>query len=303
MRYNAIHVHLKERFGGKVYKVSLDIGTTCPVKDGAKGEAGCIYCNSDSLVPLITGSGGPTIRKQLTDGIEYIRGRHGTDKVISYFQHNTNTYANPFELERHFYEAIDHPNVVGLAISTRPDAISDEVLTLLSRLNRKTFLCVELGLQTANNEMLSFLKRGHTVEDFIGTTTSLHDRNISVCAHIILGLPSETESDLLNTASLINELEVEGVKIHNLHVLRETRLEELYREGEIELISLEEYAKRVVFTLEHLNPKVLIHRVNSHSTRELTVAPDWSINKLATFNAVEAELKKQDTYQGKFYKC
>lgn len=299
MRYNSINSYLKEKFGEKVYKVSLEIDVTCPVRDGSKGTDGCLFCSSKSVEPLSPISSSQEIKEQLQSGIKYIKKRHGAGKFIAYFQNHSNTYAKPSTLEDYFSEAINHPDIVGLAVSTRPDCIPADVVDLLTDLNKRTFMWVELGLQTANDYMLQFLERRHSVDDFVEATKRLHRQEIDICAHIILGLPDERDEDILKTALLLNELKIEGVKIHNLHVLKETKLEDLFNDGKVTLPSLNEYARRVAFFLENLDPKILIHRLNSHSPRRVTVAPDWSVNKLATFNAVEDELKRQDTWQGK----
>jgi radical SAM protein (TIGR01212 family) len=298
MRYRAIGPYLRSIFGKKVFKVSIEIPVTCPNRDGTKGVGGCIFCNPLSGRALVGGDH-LSVREQLLKGIDYIKKRHGAEAFISYFHQHTNTYGDAKVLGGYFYDALDHPEVVGLAISTRPDAISDDILHLLSDLNKKRFMWVELGLQTANNRMLEFLNRGHTVEEFEDAAARLHAYGIMTVAHVIIGLPGEREEDLLNTASLLNRLGVWGVKIHNLHILRDTPLEEMYKRGEIQVIGLEEYAERTVFFLEHLKGEIVIHRFNSHSPRHLTVAPAWSVNKLGTFNAVSALLEKKGSWQGK----
>ena len=285
-------------FGEKVYKISLHIDVSCPNRDGKLGSDGCIFCNPLSLNPEARANMGD-IMEQLKEGINYVKKRHGAHKFISYFQQHTNTYGNIAFLKKCFLDAIGHPDIVGAAISTRPDCIDNDILNLLSHLNEKTYLWTELGVQSADDNMLTFLNRGHTVDDFITAANLLRQRNIDVVAHVIIGLPNETQDDILKTAKLLNETGVRGVKIHNLHILKGTRLETLHNEGKVELISQEEYAKRVVFMVENLNTDIVIHRFNSHAPRRLTIAPDWSINKLATFNAVEDELEKQDTWQGK----
>jgi radical SAM protein (TIGR01212 family) len=191
--------------------------------------------------------------------------------------------------------------VVGLAISTRPDCLPDDVIGVLAEFNGRMFMWVELGLQSANDEMLRLLNRGHAVSDFCEACARLRSKDISVCAHVILGLPGETEKDIAATAKLLNDLRIEGVKIHNLHVIKGTRLEELYNDGVIRLPSIAEYAKKVVYLLERLRPEMLIHRFNSHAPRQYTVAPAWSVNKLATFNEVERELERQETRQGRLF--
>jgi len=290
-RYNSINAALKKRFGCKVFKVSLEGGFGCPNRDGKISTSGCAFCNEEAYLTK-------TLSPNLLDGIEYVKRRHGAAKFISYFQSGTNTYGPVKILKPLFEAAIDHPDVVGLAIGTRPDCITAENADLLEGLSRRTMLWVELGLQSANNETLRRINRGHTAFDFRNAAGILKQRNIPVVAHVILGLPGESIQDMHETAKFINETDIDGVKIHNLHVLKGTGLEKLYNEGKIELPALETYATWVADFLEQLKPSILIHRVNGHAPRHLTIAPQWSINKLAIFNAVERELKRRNTYQG-----
>ncbi len=306
-RYSSINNTLYERFGERVYKVSLESGLSCPMRDGTLDEDGCAFCNMDSYVPrtIVDGeqwtvnSGRISIKEQLRDGIEYIKRRHETEKVISYFQSGSNTHAPASELKPIFEEALDHPAVVGLAVSTRPDCISDEHVKLFHELSKRTFLWVELGLQSSHNSTLELIERGHTVEQFIEANDLLRRFDIPVCAHTILGLPGESPEMMFETASFLNEHELWGVKIHNLHVLKDTKLERMFRDGKYSVPSLTEYAGWVVSFLEILNPNILVHRLNSHSPRRLTIAPEWSINKLAIFSEVERQLEERDTWQGK----
>lgn len=296
MRYNSINDHLKRLFGQKVYKISLPLSETCPNRDGRIGTGGCAFCSPESSIAYIHHSG--DIKKDIVNGIAYVQERHKAKKFIAYFQRYTNTYGHAAELEKAYLDSIDHEDVVGLAISTRPDSIDDDVLEVLSRMNERTFLWVELGLQTANDDILKSLNRGHTVQDFIDTTHRLHERKISVAAHVILGLPNETENDILRTVTLLNELKVEGVKLHNAHILKDTEFARLYEEGNLNAMTIEEYAEKVVLFLENLDPSVLVHRFNAHAPRRLTVAPAWSVNKLATYNAVVNLLEEKNVRQG-----
>lgn len=301
-RYNAINDYLKRRFGERVFKVTLASGCGCPMRDGTLGYEGCIFCNERGYDPT-TGLNEPldafSIEEQLKRGIDYVRERHdGVNKFISYFQSGSNTYGPIDRLNRLYNDAIDHPDVVGLAISTRPDCLSSDLLDVIEECSGKTMIWVELGLQSGEDDVLAFLGRGHTVEHFLRAHEALKKRDIPAVAHVILGLPDE---DPVRTARFLNEQRIWGVKIHNLHVLRDTALEGMYERGEIKLPTLEAYAGTVADFLEHLSPDILIHRVNGHSPRSITVAPEWSINKLAVLNAVEAELEKRDTGQGKLF--
>lgn len=318
-RYNSINGLLQRRFGERVYKVSLESGCGCPnwegrgTKDeGPSYEAGgrrawnggCIYCNPASYYTATSPMGAREnkgISEQLEEGIRYIRRRHQAKKVIAYFQSGSNTNAPAAKLAPIFNEAIGHPAVVGLAVSTRPDCVESEHVDMFSALSEKTMLWVEIGLQSAHNSTLDFIGRGHDVDSFSRACGALRDAGVPVCAHVILGLPGENHSMMIDTARFLNESGVWGAKIHNLHVLRGTRLEVLYDEGKVNLPSLEEYAGWVADFLEALDPKTVIHRVGSHGPRALTIAPGWSINNLAILNAVGEELERRDSRQGKWF--
>ncbi len=301
-RYNSINAWLRERFGERVYKVAIEAGLGCPNRDGSTGLEGCTFCHPEALRPSTSkGKSGPPrpVSDQLHDGLEYLRARHGSALAISYLQNGSNTYA-PVELLAPIYRtAIDHESVVGLAVSTRPDCIEKNHIELLGSISRQTLVWVEMGLQSAHDESLARIERGHSVSDFTETAAKLAEAGLPLCAHVILGLPGESRGMMLDTARYLNSIGVWGVKIHNLHVLKGTRLFEEYSRGDVEIPTLEEYAGLVVDFLEALSPSILIHRFNGHSPRSLTAAPKWSVNKLATLNAVHAELAARDSWQGK----
>lgn len=305
-RYNSINDWLWARFGERVYKVSLESGLSCPNRDGTVGSGGCTFCNFESYRPATNVEAQSSkvkgerkgIKEQLEEGIAYIKRRHRVNKVISYFQSGSNTHAPASKLAPLFYDAISHPQVVGLAISTRPDCIDEGHMELFKELSQKTLLWIELGLQSAHDVTLEKINRGHSALDFTRACKILEDIDILVCAHVILGLPGETKQMMIETARFLNNTGVWGVKIHNLHVLKDTSLEQMYKAGGVEIPPLETYAGWVADFLEALSLEVVIHRVNSHSPRSLTVAPKWSINKLAIFGAVESEMKQRNTFQG-----
>lgn len=302
--YNSFNNWLLKRFGERVFKVMLETGLSCPNIDGTISKTGCIFCNQEALRPNTTRdeiAGKTLLSKQLLKGIDYVIKRHNACKVISHFSNGTNTHAPARTLRPLFFDAISHPSVVGLAVSTRPDCISDNHIQLFYELNQKTLFWIELGLQSAHDSSLRLINRGHTARDFQNMCTRLHERGIMVCAHVILGLPGEGRKEMLATAQFLNNCGVWGVKIHNLHVLKDTELESLYHAGKVKIPSLEEYAHMAVDFMESLSPSIVIHRFQSHSPHTLTVAPLWSINKLAIVNAVEEELAIRDTRQGKKY--
>jgi len=305
IRYNSINAFLWERFKERVYKVTLESGFGCPNRDEATGRKGCAFCSEESLIPTTSlEREGPLkkISEQLREGIEYIRKRHGAAKVISYFQDGSNTHASPAVVDKMLNESIRHPAVVGLAVSTRPDCLEQGHVEALERLSGQTMLWVELGLQSAHDETLRRIDRRHTAEQFANACRVLADAGISVCAHAMLGLPGETHKMMMETAEFLNEAKVWGVKIHNLHILKDTRMEREYNEGKIDLPDLETYAGWVCDFLEELSPAIVVHRLNAHGPRRLTVAPEWSINKLAVMNAVHKEMARRDSHQGKRFK-
>lgn len=302
-RYNSINPWLFKRFGERVFKVSLENGCPCPNRDGTLGTKGCIYCNPKGYFPATAperGGRGKPISEQLREGIEYIGRRHGARRVISYFQSGSNTNAPANALAPIFEEAIAHPAVVGLAVSTRPDCIEVEHIDVFRRLARKTFLWVELGLQSCHDETLRRIGRGHDAESFLKAWGMLSAAGIPVCAHVILGLPGETREMMTQTACFLSHQPIWGIKIHNLHVLSGTELERQYRTGAVSIPSLDTYAGWVADVLEVLGPAIVVHRVNGHSPRGLTIAPAWSVNKLAILNAVEREMERRDSWQGKY---
>jgi len=276
--FRTLSAYLKERHGQKVYKVALDAGLTCPNRDGVKGYGGCLYCNPDSLKPKDPVS--PTdIRGQLEDGMARMRVRHSARKFIAYFQSNTSTYAPVELLERMYYAAIDHEDVVGLAVSTRPDCLGEPVLDLLKRINKSKNTWVELGLQSANDETLRRMNRGHRASDFSRAMRGCRERGIKVCAHVILGLPGETEEDMLRTMDFLSNLGVWGVKFHQLQIMRGTPLLEEYKRGRVHTLGLEEYTWLVIRCLDALPRDVVVHRLCADTPDAFLVAPKWMPNK------------------------
>ncbi len=299
-RYNSLNIALKRQFGEAVYKLGLDLNLGCPNVDGTIGTEGCIFCNTKANIPTSQMAGPLNLDDQIVKGIKYLKGRYNNvNKFIAYFQNYTNTHAPIDVLRKYFFEPLGHKDIVGVSVSTRPDCVSDEIMDLFKELSEKTYLWVEFGLSTSHNKTLDFIKRKHSAEDFIEASTKIQGANIPVCAHVILGLPGETHDDMMQTAQFLNHHKVAGVKIHNLFILKDTYLEKLYNQGEYRPMTLDEYSKIAVDFIERLDPNIIIHRFNSHGPKNLTVAPAWSTNKIETYNAVENELKKRDTWQGR----
>ncbi|MCX7765307.1 MAG: TIGR01212 family radical SAM protein [Candidatus Sumerlaeia bacterium] len=299
LRYNSFSRHLREKFGCRVHRVAVDAGFTCPVRNGTKGKEGCLYCDEAGAraaycEPQLS------IREQVQQGIAMMRHRFKAEKFIVYFQPYTNTYA-PVDKLREVYDSalnVDE-NIIGLAIGTRPDCVSDEVLDLLALYNTKYYLWLEYGLQSASNETLKRINRGHSVEDFVNAVQRTHQRGIRVCAHVILGLPEEKREEMLASADLINQLKIEGVKIHSLYISRGAPLAKLYQEGKIKLLTLEEYIQVVCDYLEYLSPEVLIHRLVGEARIGDLIAPLWCGNKTRVLNLINAELTKRNSFQGR----
>ncbi len=295
-RYNPLSDFLQKKFAKRTFRVSLNPGFTCPNRDGTKGTGGCTYCNVSSL--LIPDYTGMSIGGQLERGISYLRERRRAERFIAYFQPNTNTYAPVEVLERLFTEAIEHPDVAALAVSTRPDCLGEGVLDLLTRLSSKKYLWIELGLQSSQDHTLRSINRGHTVADFLSAHKDVSDRHIPVCAHVILGLPGETTGDILDTARFLAELGVWGIKLHPLHILRGTKMESLYRNGAVRPLGLEEYADTVVSFLEHTPQETIIHRLCGSTPKRFLIAPEWGWNRFSPPAYIRRLLDARDTHQG-----
>jgi hypothetical protein len=295
LRYRPLSVYLKERFGEKVFKITIDAGFGCPTREN--GGAGCSFCNQGSLEPKEYGEE-LGVTAQLDMGAAKIKKRHNADKFIAYFQINTNTFKKIDELRALYKEAVAHPLVVGLAVSTRPDCLSDEVFELLCEIKKDKAVWLELGLQSANDATLKRINRGHTAADFEEAALVARDFGIDVCAHIVMGLPGDEVADMLETVSFVSSLGVWGVKFHQLMVLRDTPLEAEFKEGKVELLGLDEYAEIVVESLELISPDVVVHRLSGDAPKSFVVAPDWGVNKFIIKERIEEFLVKRDTRQG-----
>lgn len=298
-RYLDLSTWLKNKFGSRIFKVSLSASTTCPNIDGTLAAGGCTFCNDAAYSPM-NQRRAKSIPLQLEEGIEYIRKRHRTAKFIAYFQSFTSTYGDRSTLLAKFRTSLNHPDVVGFALSTRPDSIDGKWGRDLSEMVDGKMGWIEVGLQTASDTTLARINRWHTRGQFCEALQILREKSaLPVCAHVVLGLPGETRKDILETAYFLASQPVWGIKIHNLHVVKGTALAEDFKAGNFKPLTLEEFVEWTVDFLELTPPSVLIHRINAHAPRHLTLAPDWSVNKLAVFNAVEAELKRRNSWQGK----
>ncbi|MCF0150271.1 MAG: TIGR01212 family radical SAM protein [Firmicutes bacterium] len=288
IRYHSIGTYLKEQFGKRVVKLSLDGGFTCPNRDGSKGTGGCIFCSA-------AGSG--DFAGSVPDQIRLLSRKWPDAVYIAYFQNFTNTYAPVERLRALWEEALSYPGVIGLAIATRPDCLPAEVLELLEEFNRKTFLWVELGLQTSNEETGKLINRCCTNEDFEAAMAALHQRSIRTVVHLILGLPGETREDMLASARYTASHRPFGIKLHMLHVMKGTPIAALYPDR-CPLLSMKEYISVICDILQLLPQQITIHRLTGDAPKELLIAPDWTRNKHAVLNGIQQELKRRGTYQG-----
>ncbi|MBD3334373.1 MAG: TIGR01212 family radical SAM protein [Candidatus Eisenbacteria bacterium] len=297
-RYRKFGPFLKRVFGERVYRIGLCGGFGCPNRDGRLGTGGCVFCNPESSEPL-GHRPGRSISEQLTRGADYIRRRHGAAKFIAFFEELTSTYGDVHTLESMYRQAVAHPDVVGLTLSTRPDCLPPEVLRLLQRFSRENRLWVELGVQSVRDATLQRINRCHTAEDSRNAIAAVRLLGIPVTAHVILGLPGEGPKDVEATARFLTEAGVNGAKIHNLHIVEKTKLAALHAQGEFNPPSLETYVGMVCAFLENLSPDVIIQRLTGEAPRRLTVAPQWSVNKWTALNAIDSGLARRDAWQGK----
>ena len=297
-RYHTLDYYYKNRFNQKVFKVSLNAGFSCPNIDGTKGYGGCIYCSKIGSGEF-AGNKEDDIVKQFNEIKNMMLKKWPNAKYIGYFQARTNTYA-PVEKLKSLYEKIlDQENVIGLNIATRPDAISKECLDYLNELNKKTYLTIELGLQTTNEITSKLINRCHSLKCFEDIVKELRKRNIDVVVHIINGLPYETKNDMLNTVKYLNNLDIQGIKIHMLSILKDTPLEKLYKKEKFHILTKEEYIDIVIDQLELLRPEIVIHRITGDPKIDDLIEPFWLTKKFCVLNDIDKEMVKRNTYQGK----
>jgi radical SAM protein (TIGR01212 family) len=296
-RYRSYSEFLRQRFGARVYRVTIDAGFTCPNVDGTVTTGGCVYCDNRSFSPNRR-LPRTTIAEQVRRGIAILGPRHGAGQFLAYFQAATNTHAPVEKLRRLYDEALAQPNIVGLIVGTRPDSVPDPVLDLLEDYARRCYVGLELGLQSVHERSLEWMNRGHGVEAFLDAVQRCRGRGLDVCAHVILGLPGESVADMLATANALAALPIDGVKIHNLHVVRGTPLEAMYRAGEVPMLERQEYVELICDFLERLPPEMVIHRLNGDAPPDYLVAPLWCLRKAELLREIDAELQRRDSQQG-----
>jgi uncharacterized protein len=294
--YSLNFFHIK-KFGGKVWKVSLDAGCTCPNRDGTLATLGCIFCDPESFSPSRR-LGLPRVADQLDEGIRRLTGRHRAERFLAYFQPGANTYGPIDRLRTAFDDALSHPQVVGLIVGTRPDCAGEEILDLLAGLAERTWVVIEYGLQSVHDRTLDRLGRGHRFDAFLDAYRRTRQRNLNIGVHVILGLPGESRDDMLTTARTLAGLDLHSVKPHNLYAVRNTVLADEVAAGRIRLPEFHEYVGYLVDFLEELPEGFVIERLCGDAPREHLVGPLWCLDKAAVRAAVEAEFQRRGTRQG-----
>ena len=296
--YHSLDYMLKQRFGEKVYKVTLNGRMSCPNRDGTIGHGGCIFCS-------VGGSGdfaadaALSITEQIDSQIALLSAKRPIHKYIAYFQAYTNTYAPVDYLERIFSEALSHPGIVALSIGTRPDCLGQDVIALLSRLNQIKPVWVELGLQTIHEDTARYIRRGYPLSCFEDAFERLQGEGLETIVHTILGLPGESREDILKTMDYLSRKQIQGIKLQLLHVLQGTDLAADYFAGKFQVLDREEYLDLVADCLEHLDPSIVIHRVTGDGPKDLLIAPLWAARKREVLNLLHHRLKERHSYQGK----
>jgi radical SAM protein (TIGR01212 family) len=297
--YYDLKSYWRNLFGGNVHKLQIDAGFTCPNRDGHVAVGGCIYCDGRGSKLRQQGAL-PSVAEQIASGKKYYKPL--ASKFIAYFQTFTNTYASVDNLRNIYDEALAEEDVIGLSIGTRPDCLGQDVIELLGEYAKKYHVWVELGLQSVHDKTLQFINRGHNFQQFLDTVNALAGHSLNICVHIIIGLPGESDEDVLTTARTLAALPVNGIKIHSLLALEGTALGEMYKKGTVNMISKDKYVSLVADVLEILPPEMVIQRLTADGYRDIFLAPDWAMNKLDVLNSINKELMRRDSFQGIYYK-
>ena len=300
-RYHTWNYHLRQTFGHKVFKVALDGGFDCPNRDGTVAYGGCTFCSAAGSGDF-AGNRVDDLTTQFQNIKEKMHSKWKDGKYMAYFQAYTNTHGPIEELKEKFESVLSQEGVVGISIATRPDCLPDEVVEYLAELNKRTYLWVELGLQTVHERTALLINRAHDYQCYVEGVNKLRKHNIRICSHIINGLPLESYDMMMTTAKEVAKLDVQGIKIHLLHLLKGTPMVKQYEKGKLEFLSLENYVSLVCDQLEILPPEMIVHRITGDGPIDLMIGPMWSVNKWEVLNSIDAELKRRDSWQGKFYR-
>lgn len=297
-RYRHLNTYLKEKFGERTLKICIDGGFTCPNRDGKCGIGGCIFCSERGSGEHISNL--LTISEQVKKHLSSYRGERA-NKFIAYFQNFTNTYDTLENLKAKYDSALIDNRIVGISIATRPDCINPEIVKLLKSYTDKYYVSVELGLQTSNDYTSKSINRGYLSKDFTKAVEMLKNNNIDVITHIMIGLPNETFDDLKETVKFINKHNIQGLKIHSTYVVKNTKLEELYKNGTYIPVSLEYYLNSLTYVITHISPNIIIHRISGDAPKDLLVTPSWNLHKKWILNGFEKILKENNLWQGMYY--
>ena len=296
-RYNHLNTYLKNKFGKRTLKICVDANFTCPNRDGTKGYDGCIFCSNkgsgEHLKKL-------SIEEQIKNHLDSYRGKRA-ESFIVYFQNFTNTYDSISNLKEKYLSAFVDERIVGISIATRPDCINEEIAKLLYEISQKHYVCVELGLQTANEEIGKLINRCYSCFDFSNAVKLLNKYNIDVIAHIMVGLPNETFEDIQNTVKFINLHNIQGIKIHSTYVVSDTKLCDMYNLNTYVPISLDYYLDALVYIITHINNNIVIHRISGDAPKDILVAPNWNTHKKLVLNGLDKRLKEENLYQGIYF--
>lgn len=302
-RYNHLNKYLKEKFGERTLKICIDGGFTCPNRDGSKSTGGCIFCSEKGSGEHIKPA--TSISEQVQNYFTSYKAERA-NKFIVYFQNYTNTYDKIENLKLKYDSALIDDRIVGLEIATRPDCINEDVAKLIKSYSKKYYVCVELGLQTANEKTGKLINRCYSNIDFTNAVNILNKYNIDVVTHIMIGLPSangqnESKEDLITTVNFLNHHNLQGLKIHSCYVVKNTKLEQLYEQGKYVPLTLNEYLGYCAYVITHISPKVIIHRVSGDAPKDLLAAPDWNLHKKWIINGLDKFLNERNLYQGMYF--
>lgn len=295
--YNDFSTWLRRQLGCKVQKISIDAGFSCPNRDGTLSTGGCVFCDNKAFSPAYC-RGNKSVKRQVEDGISFFKKKYKDMKYLAYFQAFTNTYAPVEHLKSLYEEALSIEDVVGIVIGTRPDCVSDDILNYLEELNRQTFMIVEYGIESTDNEMLKRINRGHTYECSVRAIERTKERDILVGGHVILGLPGMTEEDCIREVERLNNTQLDILKLHQLQVVKDTRLAGEYLEKPFKVFNIDEYIRLVATLIKHIRPDMILDRFISQSPAEMLIAPKWGIKNYEFANALDNYLAKNNIYQG-----
>ncbi|SMC28495.1 hypothetical protein SAMN02745134_03538 [Clostridium acidisoli DSM 12555] len=299
-RYHSLNSFLRGKFGQKVFKISLDAGFSCPNRDGTISKLGCVFCSERGSGDF-AGDRQFSISKQFEDIKKMMNKKWKSGKYIAYFQAYTNTYADVSILKKEYDEALIQDDVVAMAIATRPDCLSDDVLDLLEDYNKKTYLWVELGLQTINDKTARLINRGYNLNVFEESLEKLRKRGIDVVVHTIFGLPGESKEDMLKTIDYIAHKDIKGIKIHLLHLMKDTPLVNLYDSGKLNFLDEKQYIDLICESITRLPKSIVIHRLTGDAPRDLLIEPKWSLKKWEILNEIDGNMEKKNLYQGLYF--